>query len=197
MVPHRIISPGPHIHPASSCLQRWWGCCCRRPLSWFPSLSSKMGGGPLAPDPPCEQVLAAVGVGCWALTPPPFSLALSPVVMVDPHPQTTLRAVACRCEGRCCVVRCCALCVVGGVEADGGVSDVAGLWVHVGTYLVGIPLHRSPGIPLHILTQINTLTSHLDGEEGVWQSWLGGLSRVAASVITSSSSTKKANSTIS
>jgi hypothetical protein len=25
---------------------------------------------PLAPDPPCEQVLAAVGVGCWALASP-------------------------------------------------------------------------------------------------------------------------------
>ena len=50
------------------------------------------------------------------------------------------------------------LCVVGSVEAD-GISDVAGLWVCIGVHLVGIPLHGSPGVPLRILTQINTLTS--------------------------------------
>lgn len=32
---------------------------------------------PLAPNPPCEQMLAAAGVGCWALVPPISSLAPS------------------------------------------------------------------------------------------------------------------------
>ena len=54
---------------------------------------------------------------------------------------------------------------------------------------------RSPGVPLHILTQINTLTSHWDGE-GVWWSWSGGLPHAAASIVTSSLSTKKSNNTI-
>jgi hypothetical protein len=44
---------------------------------------------PLAPAPPCEQVLTAVGGGYWGCRVVPLSLSL--------QPQTTLRAVACRC----------------------------------------------------------------------------------------------------
>jgi hypothetical protein len=140
---------------------------------------------PLAPDPPCEQVLAAVGVGCWALASPilrhrpvpcppsswpsrtrrpPYEqlligvargsyawgcrLLFSPVLVSSSsnrHPQSTLRAVARRHGGGCRSVLC-AVCRRRPCFS-GGVSDMAGLWVGIGTHLTGIPLQRSPGTP--------------------------------------------------
>jgi hypothetical protein len=45
---------------------------------------------------------------------------------------------------------------------------MAGFQVGIGVYLMGIPLHRSPGILPHILILINILTSHsIDREKGV------------------------------
>ena len=57
---------------------------------------------PLAPNPPCKQVLAVVGVGSWVLAAVFSSLRLAPyrVRMAEPYPQTTLRAVARRHGGR-------------------------------------------------------------------------------------------------
>jgi hypothetical protein len=49
---------------------------------------------PLAPNPPCKQMLTAVGVGCWALVLSFSSLALSPVIVAETQVQTTLRADA-------------------------------------------------------------------------------------------------------
>jgi len=42
-------------------------CCCH-------------GGGDkaIAPNPPCEHMFAAVGVGCWALSPSPVHTSLPP-----------------------------------------------------------------------------------------------------------------------
>jgi hypothetical protein len=56
-----------------------------------------------------------------------------------------------------------------GVEGQGGygdVSDMARVEGLGGTYRAGIPLHRSPAIPLTILVPVHGLTSHFDGEEG-------------------------------
>jgi hypothetical protein len=208
VVPHRV-APGSHIHPASSCSQRWWEVLLSTALVVVVSFFVvKDRGWSVSTQSTLRASARSSGVGHWALAPPFSSLALSPLVMAEPypqttvravahrrpcgswlvrtadcclpffpvllpslsiqHPQSTLRAVARRREGGCCVVRRCALCVLGGVEANGGVSDVADLWEGIGAHLAGIPLHGSPGIPLHILTQISTLTSHLDGEEGVW-----------------------------
>ena len=44
---------------------------------------------PLAPNPPCEQMLAAVSDGCWAFILPFSSLALSPVVLAETQVWTT------------------------------------------------------------------------------------------------------------
>ena len=55
------------------------------------------GGGvtqPVAPEPPCEQVLAGVGGGCWCS---PSLVSLAP--QHGTHPQTTLRAAARRRGG--------------------------------------------------------------------------------------------------
>ena len=63
------------------------------------------GGGvtwPVAPEPPCEQVLAAMGGGCWCS---PSLVSLAP--RHGTHPQTTLRAAACRRGGGRCVVPGC------------------------------------------------------------------------------------------
>jgi hypothetical protein len=60
----------------------------------------------------------------------------------------------------------------------GGVSDVARERGEV-----GILPRRSPGTPLPSLSLINTLTSCLDGEEGVGTGVVGsGLSRVRQSL---------------
>ena len=57
---------------------------------------------PLAPAPPCKQVLTAVGGGCWGCRVLPSSLSM--------QPQTTLQAAACRhgCVGAMPFPRCCA-----------------------------------------------------------------------------------------
>jgi hypothetical protein len=55
-----------------------------------------------------------------------------------------------------------------GVEGQGGygdISDVAHVEGSGGTYRAGIPLHRSPSVPLTLLVPVHGLTSHFDGEE--------------------------------
>src|SRR5882757_7057267 len=75
---------------------------------------------PLAPNPPCEQVLAAVGVGCWALVPwfssSPCPLSLWPRRTCEPPYKQMLIGMgrvrsfspppspsAPRCRSPCCV----------------------------------------------------------------------------------------------
>lgn len=58
------------------------------PSRSFPVVVMEVVTWPLAPAPPCEQVLTAVGGGCWGHCVLPPSLSL--------QPQTTLRAVAYR-----------------------------------------------------------------------------------------------------
>jgi hypothetical protein len=62
------------------------------PLPSLPSPSSRCGAVtcPLAPDPPCEQMLAVVGCGCWVV----FPLAPPPRFLSSFHPRSTPRAVA-------------------------------------------------------------------------------------------------------
>ena len=70
------------LHPP--CEQWWWGVLLLSALVVVvPCFIIRDRGGetwPLAPNPPCEQVLVAVGVGCWALPPhsPPSPCPLSP-----------------------------------------------------------------------------------------------------------------------
>jgi hypothetical protein len=62
------------------------------------------GGGvtwPVAPEPPCKQVLAGVRGRCWCL---PSLVSLPP--RHGTHPQT-LQAAAHRCGGRRCVIPGC------------------------------------------------------------------------------------------
>jgi hypothetical protein len=59
-----------------------------------------------------------------------------------------------------------------GVKGQGGygnISDVACVEGSGGTYRAGIPLHRSPGVPLTLLVPVNGLTSCFDREEGFRQ----------------------------
>jgi hypothetical protein len=57
------------------------------------------GMQPVAPKPPCEQVLTAVGGGCWCL---PSLVSLAP--WHGTHLQTTLQAAAYRHGIRCHVI---------------------------------------------------------------------------------------------
>jgi hypothetical protein len=112
------IVTAPRFHPASSCLQRvimwwlWWSVVIVL-VSW-PHCHHRCS----APEPPCEQVLAAVGGGCWCSSlpflctrKPPYEqvligmgascLPISPALSLTPrgctHPQTTPQAVAHGC----------------------------------------------------------------------------------------------------
>jgi hypothetical protein len=55
---------------------------------------------------------------------------------------------------------------VKGQGAYGDVSDMAHVEGSGCTYQVGIPLHKSPGVPLTLLVPVHGLTSCFDREEG-------------------------------
>jgi hypothetical protein len=114
----------------------------------------------LAPDPPCEQVLAVVGVGCWALA--------SPILRHCPVPCPPSSWPSCTCRPPyeqwligmgVDAIQCCVLCVVV-VPVSRGESVT---WQGYGWALVCI-LQVSPSrgllAPLpDILSLTETLTS--------------------------------------
>jgi len=76
LLPVVIAAIPPVIHPTSSCSLGWGGwCVIRHVVLVLGSLVVvpvvPIGGGgvmqPIAPEPPCEQVLAGVGGRCWCL----------------------------------------------------------------------------------------------------------------------------------
>jgi hypothetical protein len=70
---YRVAYSAPHIHPASSCSQRWWGVLSLSSTLVGPSLSSPVRTS----LPPYEQLLVAEGSGAMGVVVSPLSLSSS------------------------------------------------------------------------------------------------------------------------
>jgi hypothetical protein len=70
---YRVAYLAPHIHPASSCSQQWWGVLLSSSILVGPSLSSPVRTS----LPPYEQLLVAEGSGAMGVIVSPLSLSSS------------------------------------------------------------------------------------------------------------------------